>query len=114
MKSSCFVPLLTMFAISALLGACGTLPRLAAVPPNLTEQAVIPGIPNSRFWLDRDLDPFIQSVVEDFRGEQHALSISDGPGSVFCQSMPQSHKPYWSVVATLLCGKRRWPDRYHV
>jgi len=78
MKSSSFVPLLTMFAMSALLGACGTLPRLAAVPPNLTEQAVIPGIPNSRFWLDRDLDPFIQSVVEDFRREQHALGISDG------------------------------------
>jgi hypothetical protein len=78
MQSSSLVPLLTMCAISALLGACGTLPRLAAVPPNLTEQAVMPGIPNSRFWLDRDLDPFIQFVVEDFRREQHALGISDG------------------------------------
>jgi hypothetical protein len=77
MKSSSFVTLLTILALSTLQVACGTLPRLPAVPPNLTEQAVIPGIPNSRFWLDRDLDPFIQSVVDDFRREQHALGISD-------------------------------------
>jgi hypothetical protein len=78
MRPSSFISPLTFFAISALLAACGTLPRLAAVPPNLTEQAVIPGIPNSRFWLDRDLGPFIQSVVDDFRREKLALGISDG------------------------------------
>jgi len=39
-----------------LLQACGSLPRLDAVPPALTEGAAISGIPNSRYWLDnRDL-----------------------------------------------------------
>jgi Patatin-like phospholipase len=70
MKSISLVPLLTTLALSVLLQACRTLPRLDAVPPNLTEQAVIPGIPNARFWLDRDLNPFIQSVVQDFKREQ--------------------------------------------
>jgi hypothetical protein len=78
MKSVSLVPLLTTLAISVLLQACRTLPRLDAVPPNLTEQAVIPGIPNSRFWLDRDLNPFIRSVVQDFRREQDAYRNSDG------------------------------------
>jgi hypothetical protein len=78
MKSVSLVPLLTTLAVSVMLQACRTLPRLDAVPPNLTEQAVIPGIPNSRFWLDRDLTPFIQSVVQDFRREQDAFRNSDG------------------------------------
>ena len=36
---------------SVFIQSCGTLPRLDAVPPELTEKAVIPGIPNARFWL---------------------------------------------------------------
>ena len=42
--------------IGMLLQACGSLPRLDAVPPALTEGAAISGGPNSRYWLDnRDL-----------------------------------------------------------
>ncbi|MBA4363165.1 MAG: patatin, partial [Pseudomonas sp.] len=37
----------------------GCLQRRDAVPQDLTEQAVIPGIPNARYWLDRDLTAFI-------------------------------------------------------
>jgi hypothetical protein len=60
MKSAPHVPLLATLAVGVLLQACGALPRVNAVPPDQTERAVIPGIPNSRFWLDRDLGaPFI-------------------------------------------------------
>jgi predicted acylesterase/phospholipase RssA len=66
----------TLLATSILLQACRDLPRLQAVPPDLTERAIVPGIPNSRFWLDRDLDPFIQSVIQDFKREEDALARS--------------------------------------
>lgn len=72
MKSRTFISLLLALTAFALLPGCRTLPRLDAVPPTLTENATIPGIPNARFWLDRDLNPFIRSVVEDFRREQQA------------------------------------------
>ena len=60
--------------VVALLQACGSLPRLDAVPPTLTERAVIPGIPEARYWLDRDLAPFIQSVIQDDKREREALA----------------------------------------
>jgi hypothetical protein len=77
MKLANFVRLLVALALSVSLQACGTLPRVEAVPPDQTERAVIPGIPNSRFWLDSDLSPFIQSVVQDFNREEEARSRSD-------------------------------------
>jgi hypothetical protein len=58
---------------SVFLQACGTLPRLEAVPPELTEKAVIPGIPDARFWLDHDLTAFIQSVIQDLQRESEAI-----------------------------------------
>jgi len=77
MKSAPLVPLLVTLAVSVLLQACAALPRVDAVPPDQTERAVIPGIPDSRFWLDRDLGaPFIQSVIEDLKREQEALARS--------------------------------------
>lgn len=79
-----FILLVSTLAFGTFLQGCRTLPRLAAVPPDLTERAVIPGIPNARFWLDRDLSPFIHSVVEDFGREQEALQKS-GIGS---ESLP--------------------------
>jgi predicted acylesterase/phospholipase RssA len=50
------------------------LPRRHAVPPAFTEQAVIPGIANARYWMDRDLAPFIQSVIEDNQRENAAFA----------------------------------------
>ena len=76
MKSALFVPLLATLAVSAMLQACRALPRIDAVPPDQTERAVIPGIPNSRFWLDGDLAPFIQSVIQDFKREEEARARS--------------------------------------
>ena len=52
----------------------GSLPRGDAVPPESTEQAVIPGIPGARLWADRDLGAFVELVMEDNRRELEALA----------------------------------------
>ena len=74
MKSLPFARIAAAFVVAILLQACGSLPRLDAVPPTLTERAAIPGIPEARYWLDRDLAPFIQSVIQDDKREREALA----------------------------------------
>lgn len=56
--------------------AFDSLPRHDAVPPELTERAVIPGIPEARFWMDRDLGAFVRSVMDDDRRERAALGLA--------------------------------------
>jgi hypothetical protein len=74
LKSFALARIASALVVGVLLQACGSLSRLDAVPPTLTERAVIPGIPNSRYWLDRDLAPFIQSVIQDDKREREALA----------------------------------------
>jgi predicted patatin/cPLA2 family phospholipase len=50
------------------------MPRGDAVPPALTEQAVIPGVPGARLWADRDLSAFVQLVMDDNKRELEALA----------------------------------------
>lgn len=50
------------------------LPRGEAVPPALTEQAIIPGIPGARIWADRDVSGFVQMVLDDNRRELEAFA----------------------------------------
>ncbi len=57
----------------ALLCACAPLPRLEPVPEQITDKAVIHGIPYARVWLDRDLDPFIEAVLRDNEREIRTL-----------------------------------------
>jgi patatin-like phospholipase len=71
--------------LSVMLQACATPSRLDAVPPALTEQASIPGIPDARFWLDRDLAPFIRSVIADDRRERADLA---GAGKTATDPLP--------------------------
>jgi hypothetical protein len=79
MTASPFRSIAPLLLAATVLQACGTLPRRAAVPPEMTERAVIPGIANSRFWLDRDLGPFVRSIVEDNRREEAALVSAGRP-----------------------------------
>ena len=61
----------TLFVV--LLQACA-LSRLEPVPPTLTERAVIPSIPNARYWVDRDLGRFTEQVLQDMERESEALA----------------------------------------
>ena len=74
MKSLRFARIASALVVGVLLQACGSLPRLDAVPLTLTERAVTPGIPNSRHWLDHDLAPFIQAAIQDDKREREALT----------------------------------------
>ena len=60
-------------ALVGVLTACAVLPRLNAVPASLTEQAIVPGFPDSRLWLDGDLAPFVQVATSDNARERRAL-----------------------------------------
>ncbi|KAA0953954.1 patatin-like phospholipase family protein [Pseudomonas sp. ANT_H12B] len=51
----------------------GCLQRREAVPQTLTEKAVIPGIPDARYWLDHDLAPFIRDATLANHREVEAL-----------------------------------------
>src|SRR5579872_5337641 len=65
--------------------ALDSLPRHDAVPPELTERAVIPGIPGARFWMDRDLGAFVRNVLDADRRERAALTLAP------LDSLPAGH-----------------------
>src|SRR5689334_12763826 len=62
------------------LQAC--LPRRDAVPPTLTEKAVIPGIPKARYRLDHDLTPFIEDAVQSNKRESEELAKAGKPNHI--------------------------------
>lgn len=68
----CECPASLAAALVVLLTSCAVLPRLDAVPASLTEQATVPGFPDSRLWLDGDLAPFVQAVTSDSARERRA------------------------------------------
>jgi predicted acylesterase/phospholipase RssA len=64
---------LVVAAVVVLPTSCGVLPRLEAVPASATEQAMVPGFPDCRLWLDGDLAPFVQVATSDNARERRAL-----------------------------------------
>ena len=60
----------------------GCLQRRDAVPPTLTEKAVIPGIPSARYWLDQDLTSFIQDVSQANKREGETLARAGKPNDI--------------------------------
>nr|WP_180206915.1 patatin-like phospholipase family protein [Pseudomonas sp. SbOxS1]NYU07239.1 patatin family protein [Pseudomonas sp. SbOxS1] len=66
--------------LDVFLQAC--LPRRDAVPPTLTEKAVIPGIPDARYRLDHDLTPFIQDAVQSNKRESELLAQAGKPNDI--------------------------------
>jgi predicted acylesterase/phospholipase RssA len=76
-----------ILATFAVLQACTTLPRLEAVPPTQTARAIVPGFPDSRYWLDEDFPALLQEALSDDKHEREALArigISTDP-------MPPAH-----------------------
>ena len=58
------------------------LQRRDAVPPTLTELAVVPGIPEARYWLDREIAPLIRDVHQANLREAHALARAGEPNDM--------------------------------
>lgn len=57
-----------------LLQGCATPTRLAAVPVQDTTRAEIPGVPNARYWVDADLEPFMRDTMAALEHERAYLA----------------------------------------
>jgi len=57
-------------------------PRLPAVPQELTTRAVVPGIPNARYWIGEDIQPFIRDVIAARQREEAFLARSGHVGDI--------------------------------
>ena len=70
-----------LFAALLLLAqGCATPSRLAAVPVQDTLRAEIPGIPNARYWVDADVEPFIRDAIASGQREQAYLARTGHQG----------------------------------
>jgi predicted acylesterase/phospholipase RssA len=65
-----------------LLQGCATPTRLAAVPVQDTTRAEIPGVPNARYWVDTDIEPFIRDAVAAGQREQADLARTGHQGAL--------------------------------
>jgi hypothetical protein len=87
------IPRLAVLALALLLlGACGGITRISAPPEEVTDRLPILGLPNARFWLDRDPEALLREgllmasrqAAETPRGQRghrptaHYLAISGG------------------------------------
>ena len=52
------------------LQGCASPTRLDAVPADRTTQAVVPGVPNARYWVDIDVSGMTRDVIKSFGREQ--------------------------------------------
>jgi predicted acylesterase/phospholipase RssA len=57
-------------------------PRLPAVPPDAATRAEIPGIPNARFWVAGDVEPFTHEVLAARQREAEFLARSGRSGAL--------------------------------
>lgn len=57
-------------------------PRLEAVPVELTTRAVVPGIPNARYWVLADIEPLVRDALAARQREEAYLSQSGRAGEL--------------------------------
>ncbi len=67
-------------ALLLLAQGCATPGRLAAVPVQDTTRAEIPGIPNARYWVDADVEPFIRDAIASGQREMAYLARTGHQG----------------------------------
>lgn len=67
---------------SLLLAACASPTRLNAVPEAHTTKATVSGIPEARYWVDKESEPFLQEVLRSFQKEVDYLADSGHAGSL--------------------------------
>jgi hypothetical protein len=78
--SSIWTALVSLAALLLLLQGCATPPRLAAVPVQDTTRAEIPGIPNARYWVQTDIEPFIRDAIASAQRERAYLARTGHQG----------------------------------
>jgi hypothetical protein len=69
-------------ALLLLAQGCATPSRLDAVPVQDTTRAEIPGIPNARYWVQTDIEPFIRDAIASVQREQAYLARTRHQGSL--------------------------------
>ena len=69
-------------ALLLLAQGCATPTRLAAVPVQATTRAEIPGIPNVRYWVDADLEPFMRDTIAALERERAYLARTGHQGAL--------------------------------
>ncbi len=62
------------------LAACAGPVRMNAVPDAQTTEAIVPGIPEARFWVDVDSESFRQVALQSFQREQAHLASTGHSG----------------------------------
>ena len=77
-KNSILAILCTVLLL--LVQGCATPTRLAAVPVQDTSRAEIPGIPNARYWVTSDIEPFIRDAIASGQREQAYLARTGHQG----------------------------------
>ena len=77
-KNSILAILCTVLLL--LVQGCATPTRLAAVPVQDTSRAEIPGIPNARYWVTSDIEPFIRDALAAAQREQAYLARTGHQG----------------------------------
>ncbi len=63
-----------------LLQGCAAPTRLAGVPVQDTTRAEIPGVPNARYWVDTDVEPFIRDAIASAQRERDYLARTGHQG----------------------------------
>jgi hypothetical protein len=74
--------LLAALLLPLLLAACAGPIRLNAVPEERTTEATIPGIPEARFWVDKETEPFLREALQSFERERAYLASSGHAGAL--------------------------------
>ncbi|MGF1594707.1 MAG: patatin-like phospholipase family protein [Kiloniellaceae bacterium] len=74
--------LLAAIFLPLLLIACTGPVRLSAVPDEHTTQAIVPGIPEARFWVDKEIEPFLREALHSFERERAYLAGTGHSGAL--------------------------------
>ena len=77
-KTSILAVLLT--ALLLLVQGCASPGRSPAVPVQDTTRAEIPGIPNARYWVDADVEPFVRDAIASAQREMAYLARTGHQG----------------------------------
>lgn len=80
MKFKAIFPTVLCVALILLVQGCAKPDRLSAVPANDTTKAVIPGIPDARYFVDADVDPFVRDAIASAQREMAWLARTGHKG----------------------------------